>query len=344
MSYNNFPETEVKNGRLYDGFFSDHFGERKYRKNAIWGSALALAIVVFSYIFSAPLAFPENTVFEVKSGESLNKVSANLGEKKIIKFPKLFRLAVYATGGQKKIKAGAYLFEDREWMFSVMARLTKGDGGFPLARVLIPEGLTVSEMSEVFSARLGEAFNAHTFREIAKSREGYLFPDTYHFSKNISAEEVVNFMNRNFQRKTADLEADLKRFGKPLSDVMIMASIVEEEAQTSDDRRKVAGILWKRLEIGMPLQVDAVFGYVLGKASLELTTDDLKKDSPYNTYTRLGLPPTPISNPGLESILASLNPTETKYFYYLSDKTGKIHYAVTHDEHVANKEKYLRRQ
>lgn len=128
---------------------------------------------------------------------------------------------------------------------------------------------------------------------------------------------------------------------RKISDVIIMASILEGEALPKD-RQVVAGILWKRLSIGMPLQVDATFRYINGKGTYDLTADDLKIDSPYNTYIHKGLPPGPISNPGIDAISASLNPIPTKYLYYLTEKDGTIHYAKTFTEHIANKNKYLK--
>jgi len=129
---------------------------------------------------------------------------------------------------------------------------------------------------------------------------------------------------------------------KNWSDIVIMASIIEEEAATAKDRRIISGILWKRLLKGMHLGVDAPFAYDIGKNSATLTTIDLKYDSPYNTYLYGGLPPTPITNPGLDSIDAALHPETSPYYYYLSDKGDTIHYAKTFDEHKVNKERYIR--
>lgn len=121
-----------------------------------------------------------------------------------------------------------------------------------------------------------------------------------------------------------------------------MASLLEEEARTTETRKMVSGILWKRLSAGMPLQVDAVFPYIIGKNTFEITLKDLEFDSPYNTYKYKGLPPGPISNPGKDSILAAIYPTKSDYWFYLSDKNGLMHYAITFDEHKINKAKYLK--
>jgi UPF0755 protein len=121
-----------------------------------------------------------------------------------------------------------------------------------------------------------------------------------------------------------------------------MASILEAEVQTDADRAMVADLLWRRLEMGMALQVDCTLGYVLHKTSAELTLADLKADNPYNTYVYRGLPPTPISNPGAKSIEAALRPMANEHLFYLSDKDGITHFAETYEEHLANKKKYLR--
>ena len=117
---------------------------------------------------------------------------------------------------------------------------------------------------------------------------------------------------------------------------------MEEEGRTTDVRRTIAGILWKRLDMGMPLQVDAAFLYINGKTTFQLATSDLTVASPYNTYLNKGLPPTPITNPGLDAISATVTPIKTPYLYYLTDKNGVMHYAATYDGHLANKEKYLK--
>ena len=175
----------------------------------------------------------------------------------------------------------------------------------------------------------------------AKSLEGYLFPDTYIFQTNTGVYTVIEAMQANYNRKIATVEDKIKASGKTESDIIKMASIVEEEGRTTETRQIVAGILWKRLALSMPLQVDSSFKYINGKTTATLTTADLKIDSPYNTYLYKGLPPTPICNPGLDSIIAVLSPIKTDYLYFLTDKDGVMHYAKTFDEHVANKQKYL---
>jgi UPF0755 protein len=149
-------------------------------------------------------------------------------------------------------------------------------------------------------------------------------------------------MRENFARQTQDYQEDILKSKKSLNDIVIMASIIEEEANGSlESKRIVSGILWKRLSLKMPLQVDAPFTYYNGKNSYTLTKEDLAQDSPYNTYINKGLPPTAIANPGIDSIRAAIAPTQTDYLYFLSDKKGNMYYAKTFAEHKQNKELYL---
>ena len=137
------------------------------------------------------------------------------------------------------------------------------------------------------------------------------------------------------------VSADIAASGHSFSDIIIMASLIEREARRSEDRRMVAGVLWNRIKKGMPLQVDAVFGYIYGRTTYSPSFDDLKIDSPYNTYKYAGLPAGPICNPGLDAIEAALHPAETKYLYYLTGRDGLMRYATTYALHKANIAKYL---
>lgn len=171
--------------------------------------------------------------------------------------------------------------------------------------------------------------------------EGYLFPDTYLFTIDVTGEDVVETMSANFDEKIADIKQDVLRSKKDLSEIIIMASIIEREVQSVEDKKIVSGIFWKRIEIGMPLQADSTLTYEVGKTSAELSTEDLRTDSPYNTYTNRGLPPTPISNPGLDSIQAAVEPSSSPYLYFLTDEEGAVHYAKDFEEHKLNKAKYI---
>ena len=148
-------------------------------------------------------------------------------------------------------------------------------------------------------------------------------------------------MEQNFKEKTFELAKKIEETGRSLQEIITMASIVQGEAYDLNDMKKIAGVLWKRLEIDMPLQVDVTFRYINGKGTFDLSKEDLKNDSPYNTYVHKGLPPTPISNPGLDAIVASIEYESSDYLYFLADNSGTIHYSRTFEEHKEKKSWYL---
>jgi len=242
--------------------------------------------------------------------------------------------------GGKSLQAGDYFFSNPESALSIAPRISSGVYGLVPERITIPEGLNIFQIAEIFK-KYFLWFDVEEF--VANAPEGYLFPDTYFFLPNVSADDVIRAMTQNFDRHIVAVTEDVEKFGKPLSDVIKMASILEEEARIFETRQIVAGVLWKRLDKGMLLQVDASFSYVNGKNSFTLTTADLQIDSPYNSYKYKGLPPTPISNPGLEAIQAAITPVETPYFYFLTDNTGVMRYGASYDDHLKNRRLYLRK-
>jgi UPF0755 protein len=186
-------------------------------------------------------------------------------------------------------------------------------------------------------------FDAEAFYELAAEKEGRLFPDTYFISPGEDPAVVLRRMEENFNAQVtqAGVALAVAAFGEPFEDIVIMASLLEKEANNSRDRRLIAGILWSRIKNEMPLQVDAIFPYIIGKNSFTITKEELETDSPYNTYTNKGLPPGAITNPGLEAIVDAVTPIDTDYVYYLSDREGTMHYSVTYEQHLRNKRKYI---
>ena len=175
--------------------------------------------------------------------------------------------------------------------------------------------------------------------------EGFLFPDTYYVDiKNFDLKKFMERMLNNFSKRflSEDNKQIYKSQNKKLADIVIMASILEKEEHNKENLTMISGILWKRLAKGIPLGADATTRYYEKNKSGFLSKKDFEKNNPYNTRKYLGLPPTAISNPGLAALKASLFPEKSKYYYYLHDSTGQIHYAVTNDEHNANKARYLR--
>jgi UPF0755 protein len=205
-------------------------------------------------------------------------------------------------------------------------------------KVTIPEGWDIKKIQE----KLIESEVINKDNKILIDNEGYLFPDTYYFYKNSSLDVVIQKMKDNFNSKIDDgLIKEIENQGKTLYDVLKMASILEREVVSDDDRVIVSGIFWKRIKLGMPLQADITIAYILGIDKWKYSSEDIKINSPYNTYTNLGLPPTPICNPGLSAIRAAIYPKQTDYLYFLSAPDGTTIYAKTLEEHNRNKAKYL---
>ncbi|MDD5318439.1 MAG: endolytic transglycosylase MltG [Candidatus Pacebacteria bacterium] len=302
---------------------------------------LVLACYAF-YVecFRTPSGFVSNTVVSIERGQSLISVARELRQEHIITSTNALIILGVMYKAEHTVVAGDYLFEKPVSVFTVAKMITHGDFRMTPIKVTIPEGTTVADIGDILKSKIPQ-FDQVAFLAEARGLEGYLFPDTYFLSPAITATDTLNFLQDNFQEKLKPLETSISQSGRSSEDIIKMASILEEEVQTPEDRAIVAGILWKRIDQNMPLQVDSTIGYVVNKKSSQLTVADLANPSPYNTYTHRGLPPTPISNPGIESIMAALQPKESPYLYFLSDSKGITHYATTFAEHVKNKKKYL---
>lgn len=314
------------------------------RTLTFWHGSLGAVFLVFVFLYAIflqpPSGFPANASIAVPEGATLSDIALRLKQARIIRSPFWFRSAVILFRDEKAAVAGDYYFRKPTNVLTVAWRIAYGDHKTAPVRVTFPEGTSIREMALLLDERLPD-FDTERFLNTASGREGRLFPDTYFFLPNTSEEEVVEIMEANFVNKLGKIADKVRSFGRPLEEIVTMASILEEEARTDDTRRIISGILWRRLEIGMPLQVDAAFLYVNGKTTYELTEDDLRIDSPYNTYKYPGLPKGPITNPGLSSLEAAVDPISTPYLYYLSDRSGNMYYGKTFEEHVKNKMVYM---
>ncbi len=233
------------------------------------------------------------------------------------------------------------MFDEPQSLVWIAKRLIEGNTGISALRITFPEGESVREMG-VRATAVFPGISEGDFIKTGARYEGYLFPDTYFFFPDATSSMVVNTMRKNFDTQIVSLLPDLTLSGRTISEIVIMASLIEKETRTPEERRVVSGILWDRLALGMALQVDAVFGYIKGVQTYSPTFDDLQIDSPYNTYKYRGLPPGPISNPGLDALTAAVHPTKTPYLYYLTGSDGNMYYAQTFAEHKANRAKYLK--
>lgn len=277
-------------------------------------------------------------LFIAESGEKTDEVAQSLKEQNLIRSKHAFTLFAKLRGLDKKIQHGRYRLNTNMNLAELLNAIT--DPEQTEIRVTIPEGFSVRDIDE----RLAEMglIKAGEFAAAASSLEGYLFPDTYFvFNTNFDPENLIKKMQDNFlQKLTPDLLEAIKNSNRTLAEIITAASIVEKEVKTEKDHPVVAGILWKRLDNGWPLQADATLLY--GKAAPIITQKELAEDNPYNTRKNKGLPPTPIGNPGLATIRAAIFPEKTRYWFYLTDKEGNVHYAVTNEQHNENRKKYLR--
>ena len=279
-----------------------------------------LIFIFFNFLFlNAPGDFPSGTILNINQGENLRSVSLKLKEDHFIRSRIAFEAFAIIYGGEKHIIATDYFFENKLPVFELARRISEGERHLAPIKVTIPEGFNVAEIAGTFALKLSN-FDKDKFLLKAKDQEGYLFPDTYFFFTTGNADDALKSMGDNYEKKIALLRGEFLTFGKTEKEIITMASIIEKEARGEADRGFISGILWKRLKIGMPLQVDAV----------------------PDTYKTKGLPPNPIANPGLSSIIASIRPQNSPYLYYLHDKEGNIHYAKNFAEHVNNKLKYLK--
>lgn len=278
-------------------------------------------------------------IVRIPEGSSIIQAGTILKEEHIIRSKFWFR--VVGQLNDVPIKAGSYLFHEDEGIFSVVHRLSTGDYGDVYVRVTLPEGVSVKQMASILDRADLDFFDKERFIELGEQKEGYLYPDTYYLLPDYTSEDIIAVLESTFNERIREI--DLSQSTHSLEDIVIMASLIEKEANHNlEEQKMVSGILWKRISIGMNLQVDAPFVYAINKGSSKLTKADLRSDHPYNTYTRKGLTPTPIGNPSLSALQAALEPTESPYLFYLHGRNGKIYYGRDHDEHVLNKQRYLR--
>jgi len=324
-------------------------GGGKSRRKIFRGVILLILVLVlvkggFFLVYSLkqpPENFPSEEVIEIKTGSTLRDVAKIAKEKKLVK-SELFFYAYFITfGNPSDIKASNYVFKNPTTVSELVEAFSKGSYAEGLIKLTLIEGSSVKGFSEQIKAVLPN-FDTERFIELAKPFEGYLFPETYLVPDDFSPEELVDLLKTTFLEEISKHQGLVERSKLTLNEIVILASIVEREANSTESQKMVAGILQNRLTLGMPLQADASVEYILEKPLSELTPEDLKINSPYNTYLNDGLPPTPIGNPGINAILAVLSPTESDYLFYITGDDGKFYYAKTFDEHRVNIAKYLR--
>ena len=266
-------------------------------------------------------------IFVVNKGDGVREIANNLKREGLIKNQIVFFLLTRFNGTDKQIQAGDFRLNASMNVSQIAESLTHGMLDI---WVTIPEGFRAEEIADILKERIPSY--DETWRQELIANEGYLFPDTYLIPKDVTIKTILATFKNNFDNKFAAINASKTKFSE--NQIVIIASMVEREAKKAEDRPLIASVIINRLGIGMKLDIDAAVQYALGYQNDQkrwwkkgLTLDDLKINSPFNTYLVAGLPPQPISNPGIESLRAVVNPADTNYLFYITDAKGINHYA-----------------
>lgn len=318
-----------------------------------------IGVLIFGVFSWNAIYSPINTgsnaeeVFIIEKGDGAREIAYSLEKEGFIRSRHLFRVYTFFKGISGRLQAGEYLLFPAMTVPEIAEKFVSGI--VVGVKVTIPEGFTINQIEERLNKELKlkiSNFTVNNFKQDFEflaaapnnaSLEGFLFPDTYQFSYKVGADEVLRKMLDNFGKKlNSEIREEIAIQNKSIFEMVTMASLIEKEVKTIEDKKLVSGVLWKRLNYSIPLQVDATIIYITGKKTTKVSKTDTKIDSPYNTYKYLGLPLGPISNPGLESILASVYPESSPYLYYLSTPEGETIFSKTLEEHNIAKAKYLR--
>jgi UPF0755 protein len=294
------------------------------------------------------------SVFTVRKGASLREIGDMLQGEDMISSSSFFVFYAQLTGAEKQIEAGSYQLSNNLSMREILERIVGGD--MLSYRVVIPEGYTTDQIGKLLVSKKivtgGDWQNALATENFAypflkdapagpKRLDGFLFPATYDLTSDFTSQEILELMLNRFNIAfTPDLQARAQEQHLSIRQVVILASIVEREAKLDSERPIIASVFLNRLRIGMPLESDATVQYVLGTPKEKLTDQDVRTPSPYNTYLHYGLPPGPISNPGLASIRAVLYPAKTNYLFFMGKADGSHVFSVTYGEQVIASQRY----
>lgn len=308
-------------------------------------------------VSSQVVSLTESRIFVVESGSTAQSIAVDLVDAGIVSSKYGFLWSLWQTGNLKTVYQGRYLITPEDTATTLAKKISTGEVERDEVKVTFPEGWAVDQMAERLTA-LG--FDGEEFLRLVRNPkeewysefdflqlvprslvlEGFLFPDTYVFTPDASSEEIVKRMLANFDKRVSpEVQRDAAAAHGSFYNALIVASVIEEEGDNETDRKIMADVFWKRLAQGIPFQSDVTVNYASGVHKQKLYLTDLEIDSPYNTYKYAGLMPTPISNPGLESILAAVYPTPNPYLYFITDpETGKAHYSETYEGHNVNRE------
>ncbi|MEA3422169.1 MAG: endolytic transglycosylase MltG [Acidobacteriota bacterium] len=324
-----------------------------------------LLSIIFILFFSSWFYFEVNSppkdnakkiFFYVEKGKSARSIAHNLREERIIKKEWTFLLAYELFFHKKSLKAGEYSFSLPVSVKDVLHTLT--DGKMALHSFTVPEGLTRKEIADLLESLFlfnGEDFlkasvsteSIFSFDKKAANLEGYLYPETYYFPRNITATEIVSTLTEQFNRVfSEEWKVRASEIGMTVREIVILASLIEKETSLPEEKSSISAVFHNRLKIGMKLDCDPTIIYVLkqeNKFKGRLRKKDLKLDNPYNTYLFSGLPPSPIANPGKDSLRAALYPDDNNYLYFVSKNDGSHYFSSSFKEHQKAVNKFQRK-
>lgn len=347
----------VTNFISYDANASDTEIKSKKRNIIIAGSSCLLVfLLIFIMVFLSfktgqPMDLQDRDdviYFHVSKGMSSAEIGKELEQKGVINSTAKFWLATKLNGADARFKVGTFALTRNMSASDALSVLLYGKT-VPL-RVTIPEGYGVKEIakrldeygicSEKDFLRAARNYAPYDYMEEHKDTiyrvEGFLFPDTYEFAGNATAEDIMKRMIDEFDDQlTPAMRRRAAERHISIYELVNMASLIEKEARYEEDMPIISQVLWKRLNISMPLQSDATLQYVMDEIKEDVSIADTKIDSPYNSYQHYGLPPGPIANPGIKAIEAALNPASTDYLYFVADREGKNYYSTTYSDHLA---------
>lgn len=280
----------------------------------------------------------KSVLVTIPDGATTKEIAGLLHKSGVISSKFFFVEIVKVTNKTKRLKAGSYVISPRASIFKVINILAKGDSEYK--KITIPEGYNSKQIAELLSLN-GLILKEDFLNLVEKNKlEGYLFPQTYRFSPGITAEMIINIMHKEFYRNfTEQMAQRAKELSMTENQIITLASIIEKEAVVAQERNIIAGVFYNRLRKKWNLESCATVLYALGGHKDRLSLDDVKIDSPYNTYRHGGLPPGPICSPGVESIKAALYPAQTEDMFFVATGTGTHIFSKYFTEHIKNKRK-----
>jgi UPF0755 protein len=316
-----------------------------------------IGIFIFTQIGPYNKNNKRDIIVDIPSGSTVSKISDILYENNLIKNKTLFKVVSKISKKVPDVKAGKYLINQTYSNNDIINLLASGKIYQDGIKITIKEGSTSKEIIDILvSKKLGSKENyeeliqnpkefydefSYLREEDITSLEGFLYPETYYFNENDSEKEILREMLSTFNKIYSDkLREKQNELNMTIKQVVNLASIVEKEAILDEDRPTIASVFYNRLEIDMPLQSDATIQYIFKERKKIVTYNDLKIDSPYNSYRNKGLPPTPIANPGVKSIEATLYPDNTKYLYFVAKINGGNNYSVEYKDHLKYVKEY----